>query len=181
MAAELVESADTPQTYAHDLESFFWVLLWVVITLVKTNLKGTKLSSIFHDVMNCTPGSVVKADFLKSDRLAEKVFEIPGNPYLRRLLEELQTTIASWYNRPKNKKELESGITDSSEFRELYEKFSLHFSEALNATGWPEDDVATAQYIPPPPDAEWDKLCGSKRSWDALLNSSLPSPNKRPC
>ena len=44
-------------------------------------------------------GSMVKADFLKTDRLAEEEFEIPGNPHLWRLLEELQTTVTSWYHK----------------------------------------------------------------------------------
>ena len=208
MAAKLIESSDVPHTVTHDLESFFWVLLWMVMAQVETNWEGKKLSLIFYDVMNCRAGSVVKADFLKTDRLAEEEFEIPGNPYLRRLLEELQTTIASWYRKQKKwknmpspsvtKEKMESGIMDSksnmkesgdhklpqvsSEFKELYEKFSLHFSQALNTTGWPEDDKAEPQDILWPADIPRNKLCGSKRSWDALLtNSSCPSLSKQFC
>ena len=193
MAAELVESTDTPQTCAHDLESFFWVLLWIVMTQVKTKTAEGRLSSIFHDIMNCSPGSVVKGDFLGPKRLAAHVFDVPSNVYLRRLLESLQTTL---YNasvgRELEKLIMESGVTDSKsdakesgdreppqislEFKELYENLSGHFSEALAGTDWPGDDRADPQNIPPPSDATRDKLCGSKRAWDAsLTNTTRPS------
>ena len=58
------------------------------------------------------------------------------------------------------------------EFKELYENFSLHFSQALNATNWPKDDKAKPQDILLLADIDRDKLCGSKRSWDALLTNS---------
>ena len=212
MAAELVESSETPQTCAHDLESFFWVLLRIVMTQVETNMTEKKLSSILHDVMNCNPGSMVKANFLKSNRLAVHIFEIPGNPDLRRLLEELRNTLdlASTHRELEEwkkmsspsgsvtKENMESGITDSksdvkdsgdrippqlsSEFKELYEKLSLHFSEALAGTGWPGHDRADPQGIPPLANAYRDKFCGSKRAWDASLTDtthSSSSTNKR--
>jgi len=204
MAAELVRSCSTPQTCAHDLESFFWVLLWIVTTQVESNMMEMTRSSIFHDVMNCAQGSMVKALFLKTaDGLAEEGFEIPGNPNLRRLLRELQTTLASAYRERINmssssvtKENMESGVTDSksdgkesgdrkspqflSEFKELYKKLSLHFSEALAGTDWPSDDKANPQDIAPPADATRGKVCGSKRAWDAsLTNTTRPSSNKR--
>jgi len=58
MAAELIKSTNTPQTCAHDLESFFWVLLWIVMAQVETNWEGKKLLSIFYNIMNCCTGSV---------------------------------------------------------------------------------------------------------------------------
>ncbi len=183
MAAELVENTNTPQTCTHDLESFFWVLLGTVMTWVETNWEGRRLLSIFHDVMNCHTGSMVKADFLKTDRLAEEEFEIPGNPHLQRLLEELQTTVTSWYHKWKKwknmppsitKENMESGVTDlksnvkesgnpklpqiSLEFKKLYKKFSLHFSQAFNTTSWPEHDNAEPQDILRPADMDRDKL-----------------------
>jgi hypothetical protein len=45
MAADFVKRSDIPQTLVHDLESFFWVLLWLVLTKVETNWKGGRLSS----------------------------------------------------------------------------------------------------------------------------------------
>jgi len=208
MAAELVESSETPQTCAHDLESFFWVLLRIVMTQVETNVTERTLSSILHDVMNCNPGSMAKALFLKTaDGLAEEEFKIRGNPNLRRLLEELQTTLASAHRERKKrkfmsstsvtKKYMESGITDSksdvkdsgdrnppqlsSEFKELYEKLSLHFSEALAGTGWPGEYKVDPQDIPPPANAYRNNFCGSKRAWDASLTNTISGPVWHSC
>ena len=40
MAADLVESSGIKQTFVHDLELFFWVLLWIVLTQVEIKLAG---------------------------------------------------------------------------------------------------------------------------------------------
>jgi hypothetical protein len=52
MAGDLVESPDTAHTVAHDLESFFWVLLWVVMIYVKTNWDAGKRTTFISNTMS---------------------------------------------------------------------------------------------------------------------------------
>jgi hypothetical protein len=52
MAADLVESSEIPQTLEHDLESFFWVILWIVMTRVPTNWTDEARSILINDTMS---------------------------------------------------------------------------------------------------------------------------------
>jgi hypothetical protein len=100
MAADLVERSDIPQTFVHDLESFFWVLLWMVLTRVKTSWPEEVISSFIHETMNSRVysgfGGRGKIDFLVAKvALNENRFKISGNSVLRDLLEGLQSLLAA--------------------------------------------------------------------------------------
>lgn len=84
MAADLVERPNTHQTFVHDLESFFLVLLWTVLTEVQTgwtdghrsSFTGTINPKIYSDW-----GGPAKTTFLISSiAVSETEFQIPKNP-----------------------------------------------------------------------------------------------------
>ena len=52
MAAELIQHPETPQTFIHDLESAFWVLIWVVVSYMPTNMDAGKCSNFLKDIMS---------------------------------------------------------------------------------------------------------------------------------
>ena len=58
MVADIIKSPGIPQTFLHDLESAFWVLLWMVLSFMKSNwddglcssfLKNTMSPKVFHN------------------------------------------------------------------------------------------------------------------------------------
>jgi len=96
MAADLVESPDIRQTLEHDLESFFWVLLWIVLMQVPCSWNISTRSKFIDNTMNPKvydrSGGQTKKTFLTADdKLREKDFEIPNNKRLRKLLRAMKT------------------------------------------------------------------------------------------
>jgi hypothetical protein len=96
MAADLVESPNTLQTLEHDLESFFWVLLWIILTQVPCSWDITIRSKFINDTMRPNvygqSGGQAKMTFLTSDTFR---FEIPNNTTLSELLIALKHTVAA--------------------------------------------------------------------------------------
>ncbi len=52
MAAELVEDPSILHTFEHDLESVFWVLLWMTLLYMKTTWDVGRRSSFLNNTMN---------------------------------------------------------------------------------------------------------------------------------
>src|SRR5258708_19925508 len=48
MAGDLIQQFNIWHTFAHDLESFFWVILWIVLTQVQTYYTDALCSSFIH-------------------------------------------------------------------------------------------------------------------------------------
>ena len=79
MAAELIERPKIRHTFSHDLESFFWVLMWIVVTWVPTTWNESARSIFINGVMNpkvySNIGSTEKSTWLKAGNpLREKGF-----------------------------------------------------------------------------------------------------------
>jgi len=99
MAADLVESSDVEQTFVHDLESFFWVLFWIVLMQVKTSWNDAKRSSFLATTFSpgvsigseggTTGGDSKKNFLLWESALKEKNFNTPNNSPLHDLLDGL--------------------------------------------------------------------------------------------
>ena len=112
MARDLVQQFNIQHTFAHDLESFFWVLLWIVLTWVPTYYTDAVRSGFIHGMMSpkvCSDsGGSTKTNFLVlSCMLEERVedFCLPNNPSLCTLLVEIKHTVADWYLSLPSKKE----------------------------------------------------------------------------
>lgn len=113
MAADLVESSSgILHRLHHDLESFFWVLMWIILTRVPTSWSDDARTSFVNQTMSPMvyshsggTGGTLKSSWLTSDRpLIEEKFQIPASPNLRELAEELLTTVSARYRvRPPRK------------------------------------------------------------------------------
>ena len=164
MAADLVANPNTHQTFVHDLESFFWVLLWVVVTRVKTSWDDIQLSDIVDRTMSSKVyagcGTRSKIMFITSNELTTTSFEIPKNPTLRDFLTELKTVLAIRHeDRPQKKpnsfraahsdemfeilmKEYNKGMNDLKN----HDKILSLFNEALSdIRAWPNRDKSSGQ------------------------------------
>ncbi|KAF8484210.1 hypothetical protein F5888DRAFT_1773518, partial [Russula emetica] len=111
MAAELIERPKIRHTFCHrrhDLESFFWVLMWIVVTRVPTTWDESARSIFINGVMNPKvysnigstdePVTTEKSTWLKAGNpLREKGFRIRDNPILHELAMELYDSVAGQY------------------------------------------------------------------------------------
>src|SRR5258708_18858235 len=70
MAGDLIQQFNIRHTFAHNLESFFWVLLWIVLTWVPTYYTDAVHSSFIHGMMSLkvcsSSGGSAKTNFLVS-------------------------------------------------------------------------------------------------------------------
>jgi hypothetical protein len=101
MAADLVQDSKIPQTIVHDLESFFWVLVWIVLTQVEISWTDRFRSGIIRQTMNPKvyygSGGVDKKMFLTSPLLINDNLQIDGNPTLCKFLEALRILVSARY------------------------------------------------------------------------------------
>jgi Fungal protein kinase len=101
MAADLVQDSKIPQTIIHDLESFFWVLVWIVLMQVKISWTDQYRSGIICQTMNLKvyygSGAVDKNMFLTSTLLTKGNLQIDRNPTLRGFLEALRILVFARY------------------------------------------------------------------------------------
>src|SRR6267154_1204468 len=100
MAAELVESFNIPHTLHHDLESFFWVLLWIILTRVSTNWSDEACSSLINKTMSPrvyshTRGTVKLLWLTSESQLIKEKFQITENPALCEFAVELLSTFST--------------------------------------------------------------------------------------
>ena len=132
MAIALLNESGTPHGIHHDLESFFWVLVWVVVRHVfHQHLLGDKLCSDVFPRGRDHDGSGGKIRWLQGQGRA-KDFVIPGNKPLTDLLRKLAEIVLNhWY-----KEDL------------TYDVFLEPFEEALAREDWPVDDKALS-FVPP--------------------------------
>jgi Fungal protein kinase len=105
MAAALMESNNNiAHTFVHDLESFFWVLLWIILTRVGCSWDQRDRSSFLNETMSPkvygNVASKVKSTFLTSDKLTgEDDFDIPGNPNLAELARSVKRLVSKSYRK----------------------------------------------------------------------------------
>jgi hypothetical protein len=102
MAANLVESSKIPQTVEHDLESFFWVILWIVMTRVPTNWTDEACSILINDTMSPKvyyhTGGPGKKNWLVATSL--KKFKTPTSPSLGEFVKVLLKPVSTRYHEP---------------------------------------------------------------------------------
>ncbi|KAF8488574.1 kinase-like domain-containing protein, partial [Russula emetica] len=155
MAAELIERPKIRHTFSHDLESFFWVLMWIVVTRVPTTWDESARSIFINGVMNpkvySNIGSTEKSMWLKAGNpLREKGFRIRDNPILHELAMELYDSlnpyILSGRSLRKNPEEEDKNYEIGLTFLKDYDTLLKQFEQALNAE-WPSNDKASLQSI----------------------------------
>jgi hypothetical protein len=162
MAAELVAGTAVHQTFAHDLESFFWLLFWIALKYIQVQMGAENLSPFMKRLF--TPdvvkkrqgvtGGYAKKMFL-THPLALKEFQIPGNPTLTDFLKDMKETVVQRMN-------------DHSEML-------LQFENALRKD-WPKGDRADVQAHPLSIQDTLSFQSGTKRS-RSTFQSDLSEPS----
>jgi hypothetical protein len=144
MAAELVAGTAVHQTFAHDLESFFWLLFWIALKYIEVEMGKENLSPFMKwlftpDVVK-KPGQGVTGGYAKkmflTHPLALKEFQISRNPTLTKLVKKLKETVAS--------RLLPDRSEDQSHWMDDHSKMLESFEEHL-CKDWPERDGAIVQ------------------------------------
>ena len=164
MAADLVASPTIPQTFHHDLESFFWVLLWMVLRQMRTSWTEAKLSAFLKSKFSPTLyeqsggvyGGESKKNFLLNP-LSLKDFQISENTILTELVKGLKSTVSSRFDEEPSRDDSEDEedfqrrlkkFKDRSKLMEGHSKMLEQFASALDhSKKWPENDEASPQTL----------------------------------
>jgi hypothetical protein len=204
MAADLVESPTIRHTFVHDLESFFWVLIWIVLTRVKTSWNVGVRSAFIRGTMSpkiyLNSGGREKKRFLTSQTDLDKDhFSVPGNDHLGPLLDGLRDLVAIRHTLPPSDSPkpfyahtIAGGEQASSQTMEAYEDRKAHldnhstmtkiFDTALEAETWPPNDKAEKLPILRSNSVVGASASGSKRSRSIAEENDVfnePSSSKR--
>jgi len=89
MAADLVENPAIPHTPEHNLESVFWVLLWMMLLYMKTSwsieIHSSTLNSTMSPDVYQSSGGRGKLDFMRNPCVLNDLYT-PDNPKMEELL-----------------------------------------------------------------------------------------------
>jgi hypothetical protein len=184
MAADLVDDPTIPQTFIHDLESTFWVLLWVVLSYMETNWTDATCSSILKDMMSPriyhsssgATGGRNKMSFLTSPRSLFDL-EVYNNPIIHELLDTLRQYLSSRYEHPSKTSRLDGLVQHveadvaPQELNEALKTMLLKdhslilslLSTSLGLKGWPADDASKRQPLQVSREVETCMQSGAKR------------------
>jgi len=186
MAADLVQYPNIPQTFVHDFESFFWVLLWMVLTRLKTSWTAATVSSFIGGTMNprvySGTGGQQKTHFMQVYSLPDH-FQIPGNPALRSVLAGLHSLLGARYRAPSSKapgpyekkmseERYQQAVKEHNEnLKELdnYDRM-IFILQAKDDDKWPRDDGAKLQGIAPTSSFVCSSNSGTKRKREHVRN-----------
>jgi hypothetical protein len=96
MAVDLVYKTSIIQTFVYDLESTFWLMIWVALLYLPSNWSPATHSSFIQGTMNPPvyggSGGLGKIQYMQSDTLNGLKFD--GNQVLGKLLSCLKKTLA---------------------------------------------------------------------------------------
>jgi hypothetical protein len=97
MAADLVQHSNIAHTFVHDLESAFWVILWVAFSYMSNSWSTEDCSSFLNETMSPrvyhASGGRSKLFFMQSDDSMSD-FRVIKNTVLTDLLANLKRTLA---------------------------------------------------------------------------------------
>ncbi|GBE83603.1 predicted protein [Sparassis crispa] len=159
MAVELLNKRRVIHDAHHDLESFYWLLIWLVLRHTShDDPKGAKRCSLlfFHDD-DVLCGEVKRAWLCRDQYLG-----VPGNAPLTWLLKELTILCDDCQCR-------RNGPTVHLTYKAVLEKFET----ALSLDGWPEDDCA----IPFKPYVETEEV-GHADPANAAIAAAIAAANQ---
>ncbi len=98
MVADLVQHSNIAHTFVHNLESTFWVIIWVAFSYMSNSWSAADHSSFLNETMSprvyLTSGGRSKLFFMQSDDSMWD-FHVDGNTVLTNLLVSLKKILAS--------------------------------------------------------------------------------------
>ncbi|KAI0656409.1 hypothetical protein C8Q70DRAFT_1011426 [Cubamyces menziesii] len=127
MAIEILTEPGVIHDAHHDLESFYWVLIWVFVR--HTNHGDYRGKGLCDAIFKF--GSDESSADAKSGWLERARFNVPGNKPLTYLLEELTALVL--YHIPTRRRDARRTLL-------TYESVLEVFDKALAMDGWPEND-----------------------------------------
>lgn len=171
MSAHLVSNRSTIHTFQDDLESSFWVLLWMALMYSDTSLSIEERSNFIRDTFESAGEQkwgvfAFQTIFKCNDPNLPALF--PNNPPLFQLLKDLADLFGHFYYEPSEAEWtlLPSSLNDLLEREKKYlqalavygHKESLdrlgnhthtiaYFANHLKSGTWPEQDAAVAQKL----------------------------------
>ncbi|OJT03598.1 hypothetical protein TRAPUB_5774 [Trametes pubescens] len=127
MAYEILKFTGIIHNTHHDLESFYWVLLWVVVRHTEHgHVRGDKLCGDIFKFGEDRESASAKRDWLEDEKL-----DIPKNKPLTYLLNELGGIVLE--HLPTLRKGVSQIFLD-------YDRVLKIFDEAIEMPGWPTRD-----------------------------------------
>jgi len=175
MSAALVSDPTAPQTFVDDLESAFYVILWLVLMYTDSSMMVRERTTVMQHVMDPQPvegtGGHGKADFLQGQGVLRKLtLENPDRLRFKTLLVDLATLFSVCYKAEPtpNDWDLLNGLDDAKRERMPAQKYEIRMkhlkshahiiqliSDAiLDASQWPTDDRAVLQKLVTPGDTK---------------------------
>jgi hypothetical protein len=165
MAADLVMNPRITQTEEHDLESVFWILLWMCLSYMKTTMPPGLRADILNNTMSPRvhdgSGGMGKANFMASS-IALGDLTTPNCP-MADLLKDLHGLLSKRY-RPQPKQDsssaspapdrmqseaehtVEGATVDAARRDKVKHEEVLAMLEGfIGKEGWPDNDLAMTQ------------------------------------
>jgi len=175
MATELVENPTAIHTGEHDAESVFWVLLWLYLLYMKTDVQPGMHSSVLDGIMNPlvfngTSGTG-KATFVEGS-YGLKRLEMPSS-IMFRLLTKLRQIIGWRYQmNDADRDATDEGTQNKGATMDIQGEVLKLLKEFAESEEWPSNDHAELQEVVS--SYEWASTCRSrlKRSL-AELNGTV--------
>ncbi|EPT01858.1 hypothetical protein FOMPIDRAFT_1088727, partial [Fomitopsis schrenkii] len=127
MAVAILQRRDIIHEAHHDLESFYWLLFWLVLR--HTTYEYTMGSSPLQDIFGGKSDRCLKEKFFIL-MFPTELLSVKDNQPLTELLAKFRHLCAQGYNR-NNRTE-----------KPTHESVLRIFKEALDSNGWPSDDKA---------------------------------------
>ncbi|KAH9929333.1 uncharacterized protein B0H18DRAFT_207349 [Fomitopsis serialis] len=162
----LRKTADVLHCVHHDLESFYWVILWIVVCHTDhEHPDGAVLCSTVFPTENEIIAKCAKIAWLSDGEIT-----IRGNKPLTDLITDLSILVET---SRKRKNRPVDPLTHEASIRVL--------DDALKAKGWPEADIDKAgPFVPPHVDADGEVVkTGTKHTRGADDNQSNRSTKRR--
>jgi len=180
IAADLLDNPQTEHSFVHDLESFFYVLLYLSVLYLPTGWDEGERSDFLNTIMDIRhfgkdgKGGTGKYFFMTSTSMKRLAFT--SNDPFTKLVYGFKDILTKWYNAKDNPS------LPRFEFR--HEHVIELFNQALSSDSWPEDDTRSeTPLIIPSISSIAAAQASSKRSFRCLMsggNSSSSSKRRKP-
>ena len=184
MSAALVKNKTAPHTFIDDLESTFYVIVWLLVMYSPSSMSPGDRTSFIKSVLDLEQfegtGGSAKADFLQA-RTALRELTFADQPTLQPLLIDLATLFSVRYEKEptKDEQDLLAAFTGLQQHRELLVAWSYsdrsskleshrHIIKLLagyteDTNGWPSDCAVEQKLIDP---SDQGKKRKTKTGWD---------------
>ena len=184
MSAALVKNKTAPHTFIDDLESTFYVIVWLLVMYSPSSMSPGDRTSFIKSVLDPEQfegmGGSAKADFLQA-RTALWELTFADRPTLQPLLIDLATLFSVRYEKEptKDEQDLLAAFTGLQQHRELLVAWSYsdrsskleshrHIIKLLagyteDTNGWPSDCAVEQKLIDP---SDQGKKRKTKTGWD---------------